>query len=237
MTEAEWLEALPDLGMLIGHLANLEPRPSGRKIRLCMAAFCRAIWHVMTDGRCRHAVEVAERFADDPGAEAELKAATKALPNKRRDYSALHKTAPHDAARSCTSRNKRFLLAAMNQVHALAVLALEDGSHDPQTAPAQLRRQAQVIRDVFGNPFRPVAFNTAWQTAEVLALAEAAYAERILPSGELDPQRLAVLADALEEAGAGGELLAHLRGPGLHVRGCFAVDLLTGRFADPPRSA
>src|SRR5262249_17819765 len=160
--EAEWHEAVPDLGMMIGHLAGLEPRPSHRKARLCMAAFCRAVWHVMTDGRCRHAVEVAERFADDPGAEADLKAATTPRPNKRRDYSALYKTAPHDAARSCTSRNRRFLLAAMNQVHALAVLALEDGSHDPQTAPAQLRRQAEVIRCVFGNPFRPAAFDPAW---------------------------------------------------------------------------
>jgi hypothetical protein len=229
MTEAEWHEALPDLHMMIGHLANLEPRPSGRKTRLCMAAFCRAVWHVMTDGRCRHAVEAAERFADDPGAEADLKAATKALPNKRRDYSALYKTAHHDAARSCTSRNKRFLLAAMNQVHALTVLALEDGSHDPQTAPAQLRRQAEVIRCVFGNPFRPVAFDPAWRTPAVVSLAEAAYDERILPSGELDPQRLAILADALEEAGPEGELLRHLRGPGPHVRGCWAVDLVTGR--------
>jgi hypothetical protein len=38
--------------------------------------------------------------------------------------------------------------------------------------------------------------------------------------------RLAVLADALEEAGAEGELLGHLRGLGPHVRGCWAVDLV-----------
>jgi hypothetical protein len=62
----------------------------------------------------------------------------------------------------------------------------------------------------------------------VLSLAEAAYQERLLPSGELDPQRLAVLADALEEAGAEGDLLAHLRGPGPHVRGCWALDAALG---------
>jgi hypothetical protein len=49
-------------------------------------------------------------------------------------------------------------------------------------------------------------------------------------AGRLDPTRLAVLADALEEAGcADAELLGHLRGPGLHVRGCWAVDSLLGR--------
>jgi hypothetical protein len=51
-----------------------------------------------------------------------------------------------------------------------------------------------------------------------------------MPSGELDPQHLQVLADALEEAGCtNAEVLSHLRGPAVHVRGCFVVDLLTGR--------
>ena len=38
-----------------------------------------------------------------------------------------------------------------------------------------------------------------------------------------------VLADALEDAGADAELVAHLREPGLHYRGCWCLDLLTGR--------
>ena len=51
----------------------------------------------------------------------------------------------------------------------------------------------------------------------------------VLPSGELDPQRLTVLADALEETGAVGEVVQHLREKGPHVRGCFAVDAVLGR--------
>jgi hypothetical protein len=51
---------------------------------------------------------------------------------------------------------------------------------------------------------------------------------RQFPSGELDPHRLAVLADALEEAGAPAELVEHLRSPGPHVRGCWPVDLCLG---------
>jgi hypothetical protein len=39
-----------------------------------------------------------------------------------------------------------------------------------------------------------------------------------------------VLADALEEAGVTDDaILAHLRGPAAHVRGCFVVDWLLGR--------
>jgi hypothetical protein len=184
----------------------------------------------MTDERCRHAVEVAERFADDLAAKAELKAAVEALPNKRRDFSALYKTAPIDAARSCATRKERFLFAAMQQVHALTVMALENGSHDPQTASAQMRRQTEVIRDIFANPIRPVTLNAAQRTPTAVSLAQAAYDERQLPSGELDRDRLAVLADALEDAGCtDADMLGHCRGPGPHVRGCFVVDALLAK--------
>jgi hypothetical protein len=118
---------------------------------------------------------------------------------------------------------------------------------------------ADLLRCVLGNPFQPQAWycpecggerpahgplacadcrgrqprarvHPAWRTPVVLALAGAAHEERLLPSGHLDPDRLAVLADALEEAGCSGSaLLGHLRGPGPHVRGCHVVDLLLGK--------
>ncbi len=96
-------------------------------------------------------------------------------------------------------------------------------------AVGERQRPADLFREVFGNPFRPVEASGAWRTADVVRLAEAAYEERSLPAGTLSPDRLAVLADALEEAGcADADLLTHLRGPGPNVRGCWAVDLLTG---------
>ena len=66
------------------------------------------------------------------------------------------------------------------------------------------------------------------EASSAASLARAAYEERHLPGGELDPHRLGVLADALEEDGAPAELVAHLRGPGPHVRGCHVVDLCLG---------
>jgi hypothetical protein len=95
--------------------------------------------------------------------------------------------------------------------------------------PYQWGGKADAIRCIFGNPFRPVTFDPAWRTPDVTALATAAYEERILPSGDLDIHRLAVLADALEEGGASDEVVAHLRSPGPHVRGCWAVDLCLGK--------
>jgi hypothetical protein len=86
---------------------------------------------------------------------------------------------------------------------------------------------------IFGNPFRPVTLSPAvlaWNDATVVRLARATYEERHMPEGTLDNGRLAVLADALEEAGCSdADVLGHLRGQGKHVRGCWAVDLLLGK--------
>jgi hypothetical protein len=90
--------------------------------------------------------------------------------------------------------------------------------------------QCRLLRDIVGNPFRAQAIESAWRTPTVQALAQAAYEERLLPSGYLDPERLAVLADALEECGCSDTaLLAHLRGPGPHLLGCHTLDLVLGK--------
>jgi hypothetical protein len=59
-----------------------------------------------------------------------------------------------------------------------------------------------LLRDLFGNPFRPIVIEPSWLTPTTLSLARAAYDRRQFPCGRLDAARLAILADALEEAGA-----------------------------------
>jgi hypothetical protein len=91
-----------------------------------------------------------------------------------------------------------------------------------------------LLRDIIANPFRPSpplsAVVLAWNDRTVPRLAEAIYEERQMPAGTLDPGRLAILADALLDAGCDDEaLLAHLRSPGPHVRGCWAVDVILGK--------
>src|SRR5262249_52810933 len=77
--------------------------------------------------------------------------------------------------------------------------------------------EAALVREVFGNPFRPVAFEPGWRSPDVLRLGRAIYEERAF-------DRLPILADALEEAGCDdAELLGHLRGDGPHARGCWAL--------------
>ena len=99
----------------------------------------------------------------------------------------------------------------------------------------QRKSLCDIIRDLFANPLRPLPRIDptwiTWNSGTVMRLAEAAYDNRLLPSGHLDPVRLAVLCDALLDAGCpqGHELVLHLRGEGPHVRGCAAVDALFGR--------
>jgi hypothetical protein len=104
----------------------------------------------------------------------------------------------------------------------------------PATVQAERDTQAALLRCIFGNPFRAApAIDpawVAWNDGTVKKLAQAVYEQRALPQGTLDSARLAVLADALEEAGCSDEeILGHIRGPGPHVRGCWVVDLLLGK--------
>lgn len=86
----------------------------------------------------------------------------------------------------------------------------------------QSRGQAEIIRCIFGNPFRP-PMQVEWRTPTTVALATAIYEERRF--GDMP-----ILGDALEEAACtDAVILDHCRGPGTHARGCWLVDLLLGK--------
>jgi hypothetical protein len=95
-------------------------------------------------------------------------------------------------------------------------------SASPNAEPERLV-QAALLRDIFGNQYRPVAVDPQWLTSDVVALAEGIYQERAF-------DRMPILADALQDAGCESEnILTHCRQPGVHVRGCWVVDLLLGK--------
>jgi hypothetical protein len=83
-----------------------------------------------------------------------------------------------------------------------------------------------LLRDVFGNPFRPTAHDPAllrWKFDTIPAIARHVYDDRAYHD-------LPILADALEEAGCtDGDILAHCRSEGPHVRGCWAVDFILSK--------
>jgi hypothetical protein len=88
---------------------------------------------------------------------------------------------------------------------------------------AERRFQCDIVRDIFGNPFRLPIADSAWMKPQAIELAKTIYHDRAF-------KRLSQLADLLEEAGCtNSEILRHCREPGPHVRGCWVVDVLLGK--------
>ena len=214
MTEAEWL-ASNDAQRMMQYLAG---GPSPRKSRLFTVACCRRIGYLLTR-KGREAVDAAERFADGLLEEPELTAAMGAVGRPRTN--ARFRAA--EAARFTSYPPlTNWTPAAAN----VAVDAVGYDEHDrpiPEKRAAEESAQASLLRDIFGNPFRPAAVDPAWLTSTVVSLAEGIYAERAF-------DRLPILADALQDAGCdNADILDHCRGPGPHARGCWVVDLLLGK--------
>jgi hypothetical protein len=190
---------------------------SERKLRLFAVAACRRLQWTWD-----RALETAECFADGFMSRRELmEVRTALLGNASTMY------------RQLSREDVEFvevLIRAVTETHAAeaALLVIEMATTVPQRLTL-----CDSLREIFGNPFHPVTISPLWLTwngAIVPRLAQAAYNERILPAGTLDNTRLAVLADALEEAGCSDDyILTHLRGGGEHYRGCFVVDALLGK--------
>jgi hypothetical protein len=94
----------------------------------------------------------------------------------------------------------------------------EYGTDAPQPVHADLSR------DIFGNPFRPVTFSPTWRTSTAVSFARQMYDAR-------DFSAMPILADALQDAGCDNDdVLSHCREAGAtHVRGCWVVDLVLGK--------
>jgi len=89
--------------------------------------------------------------------------------------------------------------------------------------PREQEQHLVWLREVFGNPFRPIRVDLGWLTEPAVRLARWAYDVR-------DFELLSVVADALEDAGCTDpEMLGHLRGPGPHGIGCWALDVILGK--------
>jgi hypothetical protein len=237
MTEEEWLgHDDPDQMIEFAWKAAGE-----RKSRMFALACCHRVFLLMNDPRAFRAIEVAERAAEGQADEAEIEPARMAnfdlyfevKPDEYWDLKADYS----QAANVAQAVNHLWSGEAAEDAarFAATATAYDAGPYESPTweaaYQAERRIQSDILRDIFGNPFCPVSLNPSWQTPTVSSLAHAAYDNRLLPSGELEAARLAILADALEDAGCPeAAILDHLRSAGPHVRGCWCVDLCLGRW-------
>ena len=212
MTEAEWF-ACEEASQLLNHL-RVSARVPVRKMRLVYCAACRDIWDELTDPQYRRAVEVAELFADGLASDDERAAAWSAVAtNGGSLFDPLRKATMLTAARHMAAPNCLYYLSQPR-----------DG-HDANELRARTRvRFVALVRDLFGNPFAPVAFDHAWRTTDAVALVRAMYDSRNFGA-------MPILADALQDAGCENEvILAHCRSANqTHVRGCWVCDLVLSK--------
>jgi hypothetical protein len=220
MTEQEWDHCTDPDEML--HYLN--GRANDRKLRLFCCACCRRVWDSLADPKSRSAVGTAERYADGSASPEELAAAERAAEAVAFAAARTREELPPDVTQAA--------LAAVGEKAGAIIWAAWAASGATRAPREEQQQQCDLLRDLY-NPFHPAALDPAWLAWHGGAsgkLARAVYDERELPSGHLDAGRLAVLADMLEEGGCSDAvILGHLRGPGPHVRGCFAVDLLLGK--------
>jgi hypothetical protein len=90
----------------------------------------------------------------------------------------------------------------------------------PEARPENRRRICDLVRDIFGNSFRPLRPRAF--PAHVVGLAQECY--EAFP--ELSDRYL-ILADALDDLGE-GQAAQHCRRGG-HVKGCHVLDWIAGR--------
>jgi hypothetical protein len=222
MTEAEWL-ACDDVQKMIpfrSHTAWNE-----RRARLFTVACCRLI-RVLPDDRLHEVVDTAERFADGQAGDVELSRATGVANaavewEARNDMTSWQSHAAEVVAAAVAYPVEEYTAVDELLTYVQAEYGLFAGLEVVRERTRPIL--ANLVRDLIGNPFRPVAFSPAWRTDTALALARQMYDSR-------DFGAMSILADALQDAGCDNEdALGHCRGPGPHVRGCWVVDLVLGK--------
>jgi hypothetical protein len=196
MTEPEWLTT-DDGEEMLAHLRNA----SDRKLRLFAAAVWRRRWR--GDETQRRVVETFVRYLDGEVSGEDWFAA----------YSGAGGALLDDHVQCLLAPDPR---SAIRRVAGQPGLRLRLGMQ-------RYSLPVDLLRDIFGNPFRPVRIDPLWRTPDVLALAR-----HVLTNGDFSA--LPLLADALEDACCtNADILAHCRGGGNHSPGCWALDAILGK--------
>jgi hypothetical protein len=247
MTEAEWL-ACTDLKAMVTFLRDRDAQQAGlscaccwvrcrtgrgfcpayRKLRLFSGACCCRILDLLPDPVCRQAVRSLEDYIEGRMELASYLRTYEEFDQTRRARFQKARTADDMAWNTLYGAVHRRWLEHFDDILVeerwLIALVVAMNAADPMGVE-QARAHADLLRDVF-NPFQTGVIDTswlAWNDGTVVKLAHTIYADRAFDG-------MPILADALEDAGCqDAEILGHCRQQGVHARGCWVIDALTGR--------
>jgi len=230
VTEQEWLQS-DDLESMLGCLGKVEcsrlrlKRIRRRLFRLFACACCAGLSNLIPSRWAPAGVNVAERIADGDSCAEERKAIM-------RDLAMVSWKGISEQERDARAAIGFLLEHERHFDHTIAYSSAEGAaqfiSHArSSTFSAESKHQVRFIHDIFGNPFRPLPKIDppwlAWNGRTIPTIAQAIYDDRAF-------DRMPVLADALEEGSCDDdEILNHCRQPGVHVKGCWVLDLLLGK--------
>ncbi len=220
MDETTWLTAT-DPALLLGLLRSYGSA-SDRKKRLCAVAACRLASHLLLDRHHRRLIRVAKRYADATASQLELEEAT-----RNAYYEAFWTRGSQTPMRYARAAVGSIATPQMldsviaNVEEALARESMDLGR------PSEASPLCDILRDVFGNPFRATpridAAVLRWNDSTVVRIAQAIYEDRRF-------EDMSILTDALLDAGCDNDdIVSHCRQDIPHVRGCFVLDLLLNK--------
>ncbi len=221
MIVSEWLTCADPIAML----DYLHGRASDRKLRLFACACCRHYWHLLNEKPSRNAVLVAERFADGQATPQELEDAGEEAVDAGREGDGTGPVAcchfPPDQSYPVEAAKH----AAREMIDVMNTGRIVSGGGELSDAEwrAELWAEADILRDIFGNPSRPAVIDPVWLTPGVITLARSIDNERAF-------DHMPFLGDALEEAGCDKpDILDHCRSQNQHFRGCWVIDVILGK--------
>lgn len=216
MTETDWLLATDP-----AHLLDMisEP-PTDRKTRLWLCACSERALVGSSVEELHAAIPVVELFTDNAATSEELLEARRTIElwmiemckslNLRADALGMALQEEMVGLEQAGMQAKRILEGWQMNVPELDLLN-------------ESRAQCDLLREIFGNPVLPVAVDPDWLTQTVVSVARQMYESR-------DFSTMPILADALQDAGCENvAVLAHCRQPGVHVRGCWVIDMILQR--------
>jgi hypothetical protein len=247
MTEAEWLVCTEPVLML----RALRGMATQRKLRLLICACCRRLWPLLREDAMRNAVEVGDAHAGDEDFNDQADhydAAAAPLLKEISPEMSRGTIFVEGYARQCLIQAVLspltpiwgVTLTGAGTADALTWAAEGVGRHAAEQPPRLVERwaearhqdalarekkeQSDLVREVFGPLlFRPIPLKPEWRTASAVSIATPIYADRAF-------DRMSDLANTLQDARCdSAEILAHCRGPGPHVRGCWVVDAVLNK--------
>ncbi len=223
MTDQEWFSAIDPTVML----EFIRDKSTDRKLRLFACACVRRISDSVPDDHRRKAVEAAEQYAEGIIGDDELSKAHNAATRSGRPWT------PAGVAARWTAWPKWVFAGSAMAAAVARVASISMAYHTARSSRKSKRWKAArnaerdvqctILRDVIGNPFRTENLDSVGRNRTVKEIAEIIYAERAF-------DRLSMLGDALEDAGCtSDDMLNHCRQPGVHVRGCWTLDLILNK--------